>query len=201
MIYLQSSSKQTAWQIARAKIFLRFCRQIQSRKTLGDSINTTAKRICRRWNGKTLKCDPSRRLSVSPATLFKHYRAWRLSGENFDSLFLKYVASNRRLPAAVVVRFVNFCADRDFPSFKAAWLAFCRRGGNAGPGRVNGKPLALGYDALAWNLPKGFWIGIKRNWETIRQAEREIALLRIETIAEVIRRMPAKVRKNPTFEI
>jgi aspartyl/asparaginyl beta-hydroxylase (cupin superfamily) len=52
---LHSSPHKTAWQIERAKIFQRFCRQIQSQKAIGNSINKTAKRISRRWNGKPLK--------------------------------------------------------------------------------------------------------------------------------------------------
>jgi hypothetical protein len=198
---LHSSPHKTAWQIERAKIFQRFCRQIQSQKAIGNSINKTAKRISRRWNGKPLKGHPSRRLAVSPATLFKYYRVWWLSGESFDSLFLKFVPSNRRLPAAVVIRFVNLCANRDFPSFKAAYLAFCQRGGNSGPGRVNGKRLVFGFDALKWSLPRGFWSEIKRHWQAIRLAEREIARLRLSATAHILAHVPVKIQKPKNYDI
>lgn len=195
------SLKLPTWQIERAKILHRICRRIQSRKTAGNSIRKTVKRISRHWNGKPLKCDPARRLALAPATLYYLYRTWRLCGETPNALFLKYGPGNRRLPARVVIRFVNFCADRDFPSFKAAWLAFCQRGGNAGPGRVNGKALSLGYDALAWNLPKGCFRVFKGCWKAIRDAEKEISRHRLTCIAQIMARIPARVQRPINFEI
>ena len=119
-------------------------------------------------------------------------------GESPSVFRLNYVANNQRIPATILVRFVELCAKQEFNSFREAWETFCRRGGNAGPGRVNGKKLKLGYHALHWNLPTGCFAEFKRRWKTIRKAQRQIGMLRINYTAEIRAHVPDHLPRRRT---
>lgn len=196
----------TRWQRERAKRLHRICKRIKARVAAGQSLHEAIRTFSRRWNGKALKCDPSRRYALSVARLYQHYRRWRLMGESPACFTLNYFPTNRRIPASVLVRFVEFCTKQEFNSFRAAWSAFCRRGRNAGPGRVNGKKLKLGYHSLYWNLPKGCFAAFKRCWKSIRQSQRQIQVLRIKYTAEIRAHVPdrlprRRVKQQPDWQI
>ena len=187
-----------AWQDERAKILQRTCHRILAREQAGQSRHKAVGRFSRRWDGKSLKADPARRLRLKTSTLYNLYSKWRQYGQTAEAFHLNFQPGNRRIVAPVLIRFVNFAAERDFKSFKDAWRAFCQRGGSFGPGRVT-----LGYDALLWNLPKGCFSELKR-WRSIkRQAEMELQKARLRSIAQIQARVPAKLlrRKPSDFQI
>ena len=95
-----------------------------------------------------------------------------------------------------MVRFLDFFAARTFRSFNAAWRAFGQRGGNAGPGR-----LVIRGATMRTNLPNGAFREITKRRQAIGRLEQEIALLRMEATAEIIKRVPARVPKSVSFEI
>lgn len=198
-----TSARLPLWQSERAAILQRICRRIQARERAGQSRHQAVKLFSRRWHGRPLKCDPSRRLALTEATLYRLYKHWRLQGGMPDSFRLHFVPGCRRIAAPVLLRFLNLIADREFKSFRAAWETFCQRGGSYGPGRVSGRPLKLGYDALLWNLPKGCFREFKRCHAAKRQAETEMTELKFRFIAEIESHVPAKLsrRKPVDFQI
>jgi hypothetical protein len=104
--------------------------------------------------------------------------------------------------AAVLVRFVKFVfSHEECSTFAAAWRAFCRRKGNAGPGLFRGKPLVLGYDTLQRSLPRGFFAALKRNRKAIQTAERELNMARLSALAYIAQRVPARLPKPTDFQI
>lgn len=162
----------------------------------GKGMMEASRIVARRYRGRLLKNRPTRRMALTPATALRIYHHWRNNGETPSALLLGYVYGRRFIDAALLVRFVNFAADREWPSFKAAWLAFCNRGGNYGPGRVNGRKLALKYDALRWNLPRGCFSQPQSQWKAIIQAQRKIETLRARFIGEIKSRVPAKLPRK-----
>jgi hypothetical protein len=152
--------------------------------------------VARRFRGRRLKNRPSHRMALTPATVLRLYRHWQCNGETPAALLLRYAYGRRFIDGALLVRFIHFAADIPFPSFKAAWLAFCERGGNYGPGRIRGRKLVLKYDALRWNLPRGCFGQLQSEWKRISQAQRNIAVLRARFIAEISKRVPAKLPRR-----
>ena len=196
----------SAWQRERAKRLHRICKRIKARVAAGQSINKACRAFSRKWSGKPLRSDPARHYALNVSSLYRHFKKWRLMGESPACFTLNYFPTNRRIPASVLVRFVEFCTKQEFNSFRAAWLGFCRRGRNAGPDRANGKKLKLGYHSLYWNLPKGCFAAFKRCWKSIRQSQRQIQVLRIKYTAEIRAHVPdrlprRRVKKEIDFQI
>ena len=178
------------WQQERERRLHRICSFIKVRLAKGQSLNKACKVFSRRWCGKSFKSDPTRHYAFKVSSVYRHYRAWLGAGEVPAAFRLRYFPTNRRIPAPALVRFIESCANREWLSFRAAWEAFCRLGGNHGPGRVKGRRLKLGYDSLRRNLPKGCFAKFKRCWKAIRQARQEIAELRLRLISEIRERVP-----------
>ncbi|MGA2871795.1 MAG: hypothetical protein ABSF34_21875, partial [Verrucomicrobiota bacterium] len=183
--FLLPSIKIPAWQLERASTVHRLCRWLKAHQAKGKPLFWAIRSYCRRWNGKALRCDPSRRLALTPSNLYRLYSLWRKHGERPDALYLKFYPTRCGVPAAVMIRFLNFFAARQFRSFNAAWQAFQNRGGNAGPGR-----LVIRGDTMRNNLPNGAFKEITKRRQDISRLEQEIALLRMEATAEIIKRVP-----------
>lgn len=183
------------WQKVRANLIHRACLSVHFHvEQRGRGILRTCGRIARRYNGRVI--EGSHKLALSRGTLIRLYRLWRSGGQIPAVFFLNFTSGRRYIDARLLVRFINFAADAKWTSFKAAWLAFCKRGGSYGPGRLNGKKLALGYDALRWNLPRGSFGQIQRQWKAIDLAQREANRLRARFIAEITARVPAKLPRR-----
>lgn len=194
------------WQRERALRLHRICQFIQARVAKGQSLNKACRLFSKRWNGKHLRSNPTRCYALNVSSLHRHFHRWKLGGEVPSALQLQYRPINRRVPATVLVRFVELCAARDFTSFRAAWQTFCRRGRNAGPGTVNGRKLKLGYHSLRWNLPRGSFAALKEQWKILRQAERRIQMLRLKYTAEIRAHVPdrlpcPRVKREVDFQI
>jgi hypothetical protein len=180
----------------------RACLRIKAATASGKPIQKTIRRVAHSLNGRPFRCDPTRKLALSPMTLRRLWDAWRRGGEVPAVFRLNYGTPTRRVSATVLVRFVNFAMAHDeLSTFAAAWRAFCRRKGNAGPGLFRGNPLVLGYDTLQRNLPRGFFAGVRRNRKAIRTAQRELSRARISALAYIITRVPAKLPKPTDFQI
>ena len=187
-----ASISTSPWQRERALTLHRICQRIQARIAKGQSRSKAIRTFSRRWNGKPFKVNSARRYALSAGRLYQHYRKWRLTGENPSAFRLHYFPSNRRIPAPVLVRFVELCASREFPSLRAAWQMFCRRG----PGNVRNPK--LGYHSLRWNLPRAGFAALKGQWKTLRQAERQIQMLRLEYTAKIRASVPERLPRRRT---
>jgi hypothetical protein len=199
-------SSTSGWQRERALTLHRVCQRIQVRVEKGQSLNKACRFFSNRWNGKCFRSAPMRSYALNVSSVYRHFRRWRLGGEVPSALLLRFRPATRRIPAPVLVRFIELCAKLEFASFRAAWETFCRRRGNAGPGRVNGRKLKLGFHALYWNCPKGSFAEFKRCWKIIRQAQLQIQVLRIKYTTEIRASVPDRLprrrsKKELTFEI
>jgi hypothetical protein len=195
-LFLLPSIQLPAWQLERAATLHRLCRWLSAHQAKGRPLFWAIRSYSRRWNGKALRCDPSRHLALNPSTLYRLYSLWRRHGEKPDALYLNFFPSRCGVPAAVMIRFLDFFAARPFRSFNAAWRDFGQRGGNAGPGG-----LVIRADTMRTNLPNGAFREITKRRQAIGRLEQEIALLRMEATAEIIKRVPMRIPKPASFEI
>lgn len=69
------------WQRERAMRLHRICQFIQARVVKGQSLNKACQRFSKRWNGKSLRSDPTRRYALNVSSLHRHFRRWELGGE------------------------------------------------------------------------------------------------------------------------
>jgi hypothetical protein len=184
---------QSAWLRERALRLHIICGLIQERVSAGQSLNKACQVFSKRWTSKHFHCDPTRRYALSRASMYRHYRAWLRGGETPSAFQLKYFSTNRRIPARVLVRFIELCAKLEFASFRSAWETFCRRGGNAGPGRVKGRRLKLSYHALYRNCPKSCFTTFKKLWQIIQRAHQQIQMARLKYTAEIRAHVPDRL--------
>jgi hypothetical protein len=191
-----SAAQKSQWKSERAARLHRICQLIQVRVAKGQPLCRVIKIFSRRWHHKSFRTDPSHRYALSISTLDRYYRKWRLFGENPAAFQLNYSSTARRIPAPVLVRFVELVSKQEFPSFRAAWRAFCG----------NGQKPKLGYHSLYWNLPRGSFSEFKRCWKVIRKARLQIGMLRIKYTAEIRAHVPdhlprRRVGAEGNFEI
>jgi hypothetical protein len=178
----QSSNLTSDWQAERAAKLHRACLSVQAAVQRGEKLGRSLYRVSRRLNGQPYKCDPSRRVALSAITMRRIWDVWRRGGEVPAALRLNYSFANRIVYAPLLIRFVNFCADRDLKNFKAAWAALGQR--EAG--------LKISYDTLRRNLPTGCFKEFHRCKQAIRQAQFEIGKLRVRFAAEIQQHWPQK---------
>jgi hypothetical protein len=197
------SNNLPAWQIERERRLHRILTCIEGRMKRGHTLNRATRWFAWYYRNRFYSCDPARKVHFSQKTLVGSFYRWKYGGRIPAAVRLHYRPANRRIAAPVLIRFLNFSADRDWPSFRAAHEAFCKRGGNYGPGRVNGRRLELTYHSLKWNLPRRCFSEIQRQRKIIRQAEAEIQSLRQRFTAAINARVPAKLprRQNSNFQI
>jgi hypothetical protein len=178
--------QKSQWQSERAARLHRICEFIKARVAKGQPLLRAIRTFSRRWNQKPFKSDPSHRYALNVSTLYRHYRKWRLFGETPAAFRLNYFSTARRIPAPVLVRFVELVSKQEFPSFRAAWQAFC----------VKGQKPKLGYHSLLWSLPRGSFAEFKRCWKAIRKAWLQIGMLRIKYTAEIRAHVPDRLPRR-----
>jgi hypothetical protein len=196
-----SSKKISDWQAERGQILHGLFSDWQSKDFSGKTLHLAISQASDQLNGKPFKSDPAHKWSASTSRLYQLYRKWQHGGQLPSALNLNFSQVQEHLPAALLIRFINFWAARDFESLRAAWEIFCRRGGNFGPGRVRGVPLQLGLQALLCNLPAGFVRKIVREQKAKNDALAKINSLRLAAQVEIKNRVPAKLSRPQDFQI
>lgn len=200
----QSGSGLPEWIVGLATLQHRACLAVDDLVNGGSTQTKAIAIIARRFNGRTLKSRPKYRVQLSAKSLWRLHDKWRHGGQIPAALYRRYVSPCRYVDAPLLVRFVNLAANREWPSFKACLQVFVRRGGNFGSGRRNRHKLKIKADTLRRQLPKGCYRKLQALWKTISRAQREIASLKFQTIAQIRARVPAKTsrqRKGLNFEI
>jgi hypothetical protein len=178
--------QKSQWQSERAARLHRICQLIQKRVAKGQPLLRAIRTFSRRWNGLPFRTDPSHRYALNVSTLYRHWRKWRLFGETPAAFRLHYFSAARRIPAPVLVRFVDLVSKQEFPSLRAGWRALCG----------NGQKPKLGYHSLYWNLPRGSFSEFKRCWKVIRNARLQIGMLRVKYTAEIRARVPDRLPRR-----
>src|SRR5215469_6686947 len=70
------------WQTERAQILQKACERIKARMARGQGVLHTVRIVAQSLNGQPFKCDPARRLRLTPKTLLRLFYWWRSSAEN-----------------------------------------------------------------------------------------------------------------------
>ena len=162
----------------------------------GKPLGRTIRTLSRRYNGRPFKADTRHALRLAVPTLCRLWYAWRAGGEVPAAFRLNFKPGGHRIPAPVLVRFVNFSVTRNFHSCFAGWRSFCACRGPAGAGRVSGKPRKLRYESLNRALPPGCFRELRRLQAARGQAELELQRMRRRLITEIESRMPAKMARH-----
>jgi hypothetical protein len=89
----------------------------------GRSLDKSFAAFSRRWNGKSLKCDPKRVFRLAPQTLRREYYRWKASGKITSALLLVY-PSVGKLTHAQVAGVAAKCLEPGILSFSAAFRGF-----------------------------------------------------------------------------
>ena len=79
-----------SWKHERTVELVRVCRYLQGERDRGRSLSQAVLEVARHYRGRHYDSDPSRRLPLSVATLFRIFRCWQAAGP--DALRLRYVA-------------------------------------------------------------------------------------------------------------
>ncbi len=201
-----SRSHCPARQAERANRLHRICGSIAARAARGEK-----KRRLIHWfawysRGRCYKCDPSRQLRFSISTIQRAFYLWKKGGQVAAALLQHYKPRRPAIPAAVLVRFAEFCGSQPLPSIKAAWLKFAARGGSFGRGLHASKPLKISYGQLRYNLPAADFYLIQAQLKAIQTAQTKLAQERLRIVADIRRRLPdrlprRRVKKELLWEI
>jgi len=176
---LLASNSLPAWQTERVEKLHRACLSVQSAVNRGEYVSRAIYHVSRRLNGRPYKCDPSRRMALANSTMRAIWDTWRKDGMVPAALRLNYYSGNRIIYAPLLIRFLNFCAEWHWKTYKAAWAAFCVC--------ENQK---LSYGTLLRYLPEKCFKEFRRRHKSICRAQLEISRLRERYIAEIRERLP-----------
>jgi hypothetical protein len=178
-----SSNQLPAWHMERAQKLQRACERIRAAVASGEPLQKTIRRVARSLNGRPYRCDASRRLALSPKTLYRVWYAWRHGGEVPAVFKLNYFVRPSSVPASVMIRFVVYCAGipQKSRSLAKAWLEFSKLG----------KPVKISLDQVYHYFPAAEFHQMQEQFEAIVTASFELDRLRHKNIASIKDRLPA----------
>lgn len=198
MKILQPTISIPAWQIDRACILHRACVRIAQAVEAGELISDVVHRVAGRIRGRRYHSQPDRRLDLSDVTLKRHYLKWQRLGKSADAFKLNYKPRRSRIPALVLVRFVEFCASKRIATIKDAWRQFQSR---PGVGRCNITAQKISLAQVYYFFPAQAFYQIQAHLKNIETEQTTIAALRLNAIAKIRERIPDRVKKpNPQPE-
>lgn len=204
--FLQPSKQIPDWQAERTALLHRACRSVQTRINHGERKWRAFRRVATYHAGRSFKCDPKRRMSLSEHTLRRVFAKWNRGGQVPSVFHIHYQPRRPAIPAPVLVRFANFCAAIRQPSMKVAWEKFSARGGSFGRGQHASNPLKISYGMLCYNFPAADFYLMQRELKMIQAAQIRLAHLRLKIIADIRGRLPdrpprRRVKKEGDFQI
>lgn len=184
------------WQESRALALERICTKAQrARERTGKPLNWILRRAARRWNGKAPPGFPGRRLRLSPERLRFLFRHWWQNGCTPQTFWLAYGSGSRVLSAAMLARFIRFCAAGRRPSLWGAWTEFASRQ------LKRGRRLP-GYYCARYHFPVSHFKLLQDAREKEETARREFNALRLAIIqAATAKITPPARRHDPDFQI
>ena len=115
---LQTTKQIPAWQAELANKLHRACVSVQTRLNHGERKRNAFLRVAKYHNGRSFKCDPKHRLSLSEQTLRRAFARWKRGGEVPSAFRFRYQPRRTALTAPILVRFVEYSASQQFPSMK-----------------------------------------------------------------------------------
>lgn len=193
------ASNKSGWQNERLKILQRACLCVQSGIAHGEKISKAIQRVSRRYNGRALKSDPSRRLALAPGTLRCLWDKWKRAGEVPAAFKLKYRLRCPYIPRALLIRFAEFCASRRLASVRDAWHSFSKRPQNR---RAN----EFSYGEVCYSFSAADFYLMQAQLKSIETAQAALEQVKFKAIADITNHLPARpprrrVNSKMNFEI
>ena len=172
------------WQRERAVKIQRACRRTELLLSRGVKLKRALRISVWRYRNKPLKCDPERKIALTPATLRRHLRSWQAGGRKIESLFIKYCVVKPRISGKLMERFLEFCSRNDCASLKAAWHQFSKLPSNAR------KAAKITYYQVAYSFPANDFYEMRSQLRRSQKALKRLAMIRAKLIAEIRNNLP-----------
>jgi hypothetical protein len=185
-----------AWQAERESILQHVCTRIASRGKFSGSLSSNILRYSRLYHGRPFKSHPALKLHLQPGTLVNLWYRWRRGGEVPSAFRLRYAPQHLPVPAALLIRFVEFCACARWPSLRDAWTAFETRGGRFSRGRAVSR-LPIRYEQLRYWFSGGDFNDLQNQLKARHEAETELGRLRLSFATKIRACVPAKEPRRP----
>lgn len=182
------------WKGERENILQSICKSIARQVSHGEKVRPLIHRAASRWNGKPFRCDPKRKLVLSAARLLNLYYHWKRSAELPSAFRFRYVGTAPTVPAAVLCRFIEFCAAMRWPSMKAAWTAFARRKGSFRNGQRKSRVRFTYQQALRY-FPASKFRALQTQLVARANAEIELGRLRLQYCFKIRECHPDRPRR------
>jgi hypothetical protein len=187
-----------SWEAEREKILQRICEGIKERIESGESLGRCLRRVSRRWDHKTYRTNPRKKLALAFETARAWWYAWRRGGEVPSAFRIHYKTRRILVPVPVLIRFSDACASRRWANVKAAWREFESRPGAFARGRPSRKKADIRYDQLRYWFPSSFFRAMQAQLKAIDLARTELARLRFGYVAGIRALLPDRLARNRT---
>jgi hypothetical protein len=182
-----------AWQ--RENRLHRQFRRVNAARAKGKSIQAALKQFAWYWDGESYRSDPTKRCAFGMQTLCRLYQEWRRGGEVASALRVRFKGMKLSVPAPLLCRFVEFCSRLRFPSLAHAWAEFSRRDGCFERSVARGNLLPITYGKLVYAFNGAKFRQLQADQRAIETAQRNLALHRLQYIAQLRERLPDAPRR------
>ena len=189
---LFSKTSNSGWQREHGEIIHQTCLRVKKLVAAGHPIQKTIRRVARGLNGKPFKCDPSRRLKLSPQSLRRWWDIWRRGGEVAAAVRLKFAAFIKPVPVQVLRRFVEYCGQRCHRSLSDAWRSFLARGTRVGRGRGVRMPVEVSDYQLRKYIPTPVFKTLQSALKDVEAAEARLQEVKFAAIQGVLNQVPTR---------
>ncbi len=113
------------WVLERAKLLHTICRHVE-RRLPKDGILRAARRFARRWNGRSFRCEPTRKLRLGGSTLVRFFYQWKKAGRCPAAFQLHFQAGTAPVPGTLVEMFAKACQAEGVTSMRTGFDAVVR---------------------------------------------------------------------------
>lgn len=190
----ESSRPIPAWQIERANRLHRKFISVENSLAAGKTFKQATKMFVWYWRGRSYRCDRSRLARFSLVSLHHLFLKWKREGRTPSALRLKFRGLAPSVPAGLLVGFVEFACRVQFPHMREAWQSFnqrrrARRGWHPRPAPE------VSYGKLQYFFTGKKFARLQSAQRGITRANRHLAELRLQYIAEIQQRLPSCPRR------
>ncbi len=151
--------------------------RIQSAVAAGQPIQKSIRRVAWSLKASKFRCDPSRRLAISPATLRRHWDNWNCNGQSPAAFTLHFYSRRQDISVRVLIQFARFAASRPLRSLAGAWRTF------SAARRRAGQPLNYSDFVIRRHFPVARFYLIQSKVKASAKAQAELNQTTSATIA------------------
>ena len=172
------------WQTERANRLHRQFKRVEVALQAGKSVSDALRQFEWYWRGEHYRTDARRRVRFSLSTLRRLFYRWRKGGRLPAALALNFARLQPYVSAPVMVRLVNICTSRRWPSLLAAWNA----------SGLERQPITYGQAVRYFSA--AHFRELQTQLATIESAPRELKRLVNHHTQHLRRRLPARIRRQ-----